>query len=179
MNYSTLKTEIDQIKSKVVAFGGLTVAQKKEINYKFRLEWNYNSNSMEGNTLTIEETRSVMVGNITVNNKPLKDILEMQGHDQIVTEILNIGKGNLQLSEKRICEIHKAIMHEENPLQKSKIGVWKKETNMIYNPKGERYDFVAPDEVQDKIHQLLNKTNAAIDAINANKKMHCTQLMSL
>ena len=77
MSYENVKTKIDSIKSQVAAFGELTIEQKKKINYKFRLELNYNSNSMEGNTLTIEETRSVMVGNLTVNDKPLKDIFEM------------------------------------------------------------------------------------------------------
>jgi Fic family protein len=170
MSFQSLKFTIDNLKAKVAGFGELSIEQKKKINYKFRLEWNYNSNSMEGNTLTIEETRSVMIGNITVNNKPLKDILEMQGHDQIVTEILRIGKGNLRLSEKRICEIHKLIMYEDSEVQKEKIGKWKQETNMIYNPKGERFDFVSPEEVPEKIHELLNKTNASIDAIIYNKK---------
>jgi len=170
MSYKDIKAAIDVIKSKVAAFGELTIEQKKKINYKFRLEWNFNSNSMEGNTLTIEETRSVMVGNLTVNDKPLKDVLEMQGHDKVISEILRIGKGELRLSEKRICEIHSAIMHEDDENQKDKIGKWKTEANMIYNHKGERYDFVAPKEVANKIHTLLNKTNASIDAINANKK---------
>lgn len=170
MGYENVKTKIDSIKSQVAAFGKLTIGQKKKINYKFRLEWNYNSNSMEGNTLTIEETRSVMVGNLTVNDKPLKDIFEMQGHDKVITEILKIGKGELKLSEKRIKEIHSGIMHEENPEFKNKIGQWKGQRNEIINSKGEKYLFVAPEEVPDKIHNLLNKTNAAIDAINAKKK---------
>lgn len=170
MSYENVKTKIDSIKSQVAAFGELTTEQKKKINYKFRLEWNYNSNSMEGNTLTIEETRSVMVGNLTVNDKPLKDIFEMQGHDKVITEILKIGKGELRLSEKRIKEIHSGIMHEENPEFKNKIGQWKEQPNEIINSKGEKYLFVAPEEVADKIHVLLNRINASIDAIKANKK---------
>ena len=170
MSYENKKAAIDAIKSQVATFGELSVEQKRKINYKFRLEWNYNSNSMEGNTLTIEETRSVMVGNLTVSDKPLKDIFEMQGHDKVITEILKIGKGELRLSEKRIKEIHSGIMHEENPESKNKIGQWKEQANEIINSKGEKYLFVAPEEVPSKIHALLNKTNAAIDAINANKK---------
>jgi Fic family protein len=170
MSYKKIKDTIDAIKAKVATFGELTIEQKKKINYKFRLEWNFNSNSMEGNTLTIEETRSVMVGNITVNDKPLKDVLEMQGHDKVITEILRIGKGELRLSEKKIKEIHSGIMHEENPNLKNKIGQWKDQANEIINSKGEKYLFVSPGEVPEKIHALLNKTNAAIDAINANKK---------
>ncbi|MCB9426407.1 MAG: Fic family protein [Flavobacteriales bacterium] len=170
MSYENAKNRIDAIKTKVKGLGVLNAEQKKKINYKFRLEWNFNSNSMEGNTLTIEETRSVMIGNLTVNDKPLKDIIEMQGHDRVVSEILSIGKGELRLSEKRICDIHKAIMYEDDDALKDKIGKWKQEPNMIYNHKNEKYDFVAPEEVPTRIHALLNKTNASIDAIFATKK---------
>src|SRR5690606_26074818 len=147
MDYQNILNEIEQIKKKVTALGSLSTDQKKKISYKFRLEWNYNSNSMEGNTLTIDDTKEVMVGNISVQNKPLKDIIEMQGHDKVVEDILRIGKAELRLSEKRIKEIHTSIMYEENDIDKDKIGKWKTGANYILNYKGERYDFVTPDEV--------------------------------
>lgn len=170
MDYQNILNEIEQIKKKVTALGSLSTDQKKKISYKFRLEWNYNSNSMEGNTLTIDDTKEVMVGNISVQNKPLKDIIEMQGHDKVVEDILRIGKAELRLSEKRIKEIHTSIMYEENDIDKDKIGKWKTGANYILNYKGERYDFVTPDEVPEKIHDLLNRTNADLDAFFQNKK---------
>lgn len=170
MKYKEIKIKIDTIKEKIVQHGKLTKEQINKINQKFRLEWNYNSNSMEGNTLTIEETRSVMVGNLDVHQKPIKDVLEMKGHDEVITDILKIGKGELRLSEKRIKEIHSAIMHEENPESKSKIGQWKQQANEIINSKGEKYLFVAPELVPERMHDLLNRTNAAIDAIQSNSK---------
>ncbi|CAM3786179.1 Fic family protein [Flavobacterium gelidilacus] len=165
MKYRSLKNKIDSIKEKIVQNGKLTKEQLNKINNKFRLEWNFNSNSMEGNTLTIEETRSVMVGNLDVHQKPIKDVLEMKGHDEVISEILKIGKGELRLSEKRIKEIHFGIMHEEDPERKKKIGDWKKENNEIINHKGEKYTFVDWELVPERMHDLLNKTNAAIDAI--------------
>ena len=59
----------------------------RKIEYKYRLECNYNSNKIEGGTLTKSETRSVMTGNITVEGKPLKDIREMQGHDEAMKDM--------------------------------------------------------------------------------------------
>jgi Fic family protein len=170
MKYQDIKNKIDTIKEKIVHQGKLTKEQLNKINHKFRLEWNFNSNSMEGNTLTIEETRSVMVGNLDVHQKPIKDVLEMKGHDEVITDILKIGKGELRLSEKRIKDIHSAIMHEENPEWKSKIGQWKQQANEIINSKGEKYLFVAPELVPERMHDLLNRTNAAIDAIQSNNK---------
>ncbi len=170
MKYTEIKNRIDTIKEKIVQNGKLTKEQLNKINNKFRLEWNFNSNSMEGNTLTIEETRSVMVGNLDVHQKPIKDVLEMKGHDEVISDILKIGKGELRLSEKRIKDIHAGIMHEEDPERKTKIGQWKQQANEIINPKGEKFLFVMPELVADKMHDLLNSTNAAIDAIQANRK---------
>lgn len=170
MAYTDIKHKIDLLRKQIASHGKLTPEQLKKINYKFRLEWNYNSNSMEGNTLTIEETRSVMVGNIMVDKKPYKDIAEMKGHDEVISDILKIGKGELRLSEARIKQIHEAIMYEETEEEKSKIGKWKNKNNYIYNYKGERYDFVDSEVVPDKIHDLLNHTNAAIDAIENKSK---------
>jgi Fic family protein len=170
MKYKDIKDKIDTIKEKIVLQGKLNKEQLNKINHKFRLEWNFNSNSMEGNTLTIEETRSVMVGNLDVHQKPIKDVLEMKGHDEVISDILKIGKGELRLSEKRIKEIHSGIMHEEDPERKKKIGNWKPENNEIFNHKGEKYTFVDWELVPDRMHELLNKTNAAIDAISLGKK---------
>jgi len=170
MAYTDIKHKIDLLREQIASHGKLTSEQLKKVNYKFRLEWNYNSNSMEGNTLTIEETRSVMVGNIMVDKKPYKDIAEMKGHDEVISDILKIGKGELRLSEARIKQIHEAIMYEETDEEKAKIGKWKKANNYIYNYKGERYDFVDSEVVPDKIHDLLNHTNAAIDAIENKSK---------
>ena len=170
MSYSEKREQIDLLQQKINSYGELSPDVKKKINYKFRLDWNYYSNSMEGNTLTKEETRSVMVGNITVDGKPISDVMEMRGHDNIISEIIKIGKGEIRLSEKRIKDIHKGIMHEEDETEKDKIGKWKTKSNYIINYKGEHFDFLPPSEVPEKIHALLDKTNAAIDAINNNKK---------
>ncbi|MBU0941507.1 MAG: Fic family protein [Bacteroidetes bacterium] len=170
MKYSSLKNKIDTIKEKIVENGKLTKEQLNKINNKFRLEWNFNSNSMEGNTLTIEETRSVMVGNLDVRQKPIKDVLEMKGHDEVISNILKIGNAELRLSEKRIKDIHIGIMHEEDPEKKNKIGNWKPENNEIINPKGEKYTFVDWELVPDKMHDLLNRTNASIDAVLSKSK---------
>ena len=170
MSYIDKRNQIDYLQKKIDAFGELSADVKKKINYKFRLDWNYYSNSMEGNTLTMDETRSVMVGNLTVGGKPIKDVLEMIGHDEVISQIISIGKKEVRLSEARIREIHKGIMNEEDESKNDKIGKWKTERNYIFNYKNERFDFVQPAEVPPRLDDLLNKTNADIDAIVQNKK---------
>jgi Fic family protein len=161
---------VDQLKAEIDALGKLPKEILNKINYKFRLDWNYYSNSMEGNTLTMDETRSIMIGNITVHGKPIKDVMEMRGHDDTILQILKIGKGELNIAEKRIKDMHKAIMHEDDEERRKKIGVWKQENNYLYNYKHERIDFSPFDQVPDEIHRLIDWFNAQKEKIDKSKK---------
>jgi Fic family protein len=170
MSFQNKLNKIDQLRENIESFGTLGKEVLNKINYKFRLDWNYYSNRMEGNTLTIEETKSVMVGNITIQNKPIKDVLEMQGHDKAIQLILKMGKGELNISESRIRDLHKAIMCEENPSENEKIGKWKAQPNHVFNYKGEKFDFIPPEEVQEKMHELINWINNEKEKITARAK---------
>lgn len=171
MELKQILERLTELKSEIGDLGKLPKEVLQKINYKFRLDWNYYSNRMEGGTLTREETRSVMVGNITVDGKPIKDVMEMNGHDEVVREILRMGKGEVRISEKRIKEIHKAIIKEtDDPIKNKQIGTWKLSLNEIINYKGEKISFSAPADVAVEMHELLNKTNAMLDAYFAGKK---------
>lgn len=163
MELQNLLDKIDSNRKQIDSSGKFENEVLNRIQYKFRLDWNYYSNKMEGGTLTRQETRSVMIGNVTVGGKPIKDVMEMKGHDNVVIDILKIGKGEIKISEKRIKDIHKAIMHEENPEQAKLIGDWKKEPNEVINYKGEKISFANPRDVAQKMHDLLNKTNTLLD----------------
>lgn len=171
MKLKEILDRLTELQTEISELGNLPKEVLQKINYKFRLDWNYYSNRMEGGTLTREETRSVMVGNITVDGKPIKDVMEMNDHDKVVREILKMGKGEVRISEKRIKEIHKAILKETDDASKNEqIGAWKTAPNEIINYKGEKISFTAPADVPVKMHDLLNQTNAELDAYFAGKK---------
>lgn len=173
VNLQHIIQQIDANQDLIASKGKFSAEVLKKINYKLRLDWNYYSNRMEGGTLTREETRSVMVGNIDVKGKPFKDVAEMNGHDKIVQEVLQMSRGELRLSERRIKDIHKAIMHEEVPQELAKIGVWKMTANEIINYQLEKFDFANPSDVPDKVHELLNSINAFLDKFHQGKaKQH-------
>jgi Fic family protein len=162
---------IDQLQAQIGQAGPLPPPRQKQLEFKFRLDWNYHSNATEGGTLTRAETRSLMVGLVDVGNKPLKEVLEMRGHDEIVREILKLGQNQARLSEKRIRDIHQAIIHEPDPKKQPWVGQWKTVPNeMIISDLGEKHEFLPPSEVPTAMHDLLDRTNAAWDAIVAHKK---------
>jgi Fic family protein len=170
MSYQDKLRQIDELQASIQEHGQIPIALLNKINYKLRLEWNYTSNSMEGNSLTKRETRTVMVGVVSVNDKPLKDILEIKNHDDVISTIMRMGKGELNISESRIRDIHRGIMYEDDPEKRKYIGQWKTIDNYLYNSRGERYDFVSHADVPEKMHELVNWANAEKEKIARNAK---------
>lgn len=170
MSYLEKIQQIDSFQAAIHAHGPLPQELLNKINYKLRLEWNYTSNSMEGNSLTKRETRTVMVGVINVQDKPLKDVIEIRNHDKVISTIMKIGKGELNVSESRIREIHKGIMYEEDPEKQRFIGEWKNVDNYMFNFEGERYYFVPYTEVAERMHWLVNWLNTEKEKIQRNQK---------
>lgn len=162
--------ELDQLRLEIETKGKLPPEVLRKVEYQFRLECNYHSNRIEGGTLTKPETRSVMVGNITVDGKPLKDIREMAGHDQMMLQILRVGQGELRLSPARVKEIHRTIIVEEDPAKQNEVGNWKTANNEIINARLEKFAFTPFDEVPEKMQELLNWLNAGLDRIHGKKK---------
>jgi Fic family protein len=169
MSYLEKIQQIDSLQAAIQAHGPISLELLNKINYKLRLEWNYTSNSMEGNSLTKRETRTVMVGVINVQDKPLKDIIEIRNHDKVISTVMKMGKAELNVSESRIREIHKGIMYEEDPEKMKYAGQWKNVDNYMINFEGERYDFVPHAEVGERMHQLINWLNSEKEKIERSK----------
>ena len=60
---------------------GMEGADEERLWMKLRLEWNYNSNHIEGNTLTYQETELLLIHGRTAGGHPMRDYEEMKAHD--------------------------------------------------------------------------------------------------
>ena len=79
---------------------------------KFRLDWNYHSSNIEGNSLTYGETKALILFGQTAQAKPLKDHLEVSGHDQAIKYIEEIVRKERPLNETFIRELYKIILKQ-------------------------------------------------------------------
>ena len=82
------------------------------IEQKLRLEANYNSNAIEGNTLTLGETRSLILHGLTAHGKPIRDHLDIEGHDSALQAIEAAVKDNQELNEVFIRNLHRVLLKE-------------------------------------------------------------------
>ncbi|MBM4422426.1 MAG: Fic family protein [Chloroflexi bacterium] len=101
------------------------VAQKKEVldsrrplpapaltNLKsyFDVEWTYNSNAIEGSTLTLQETKVVIEHGLTIGGKTLTEHLEAVNHKHAIDFVEALAKEDEPLTEHNIRQIHALIL---------------------------------------------------------------------
>ena len=100
---------IDEKKAILDTLRPLTAGEVARLKDEFLVEFTYNSNAIEGNTLTLQETAMVLEG-MTIDRKPLKDHLEVIGHRDAFEYMLQLVKEKIQLSERVIKEIHSLVL---------------------------------------------------------------------
>jgi Fic family protein len=81
----------------------------KSLREKLLLEWTYNSNAIEGNTLTMNETKVVLEG-ITVGGKTMREHLEVINHRDAIAFVENIVHKGEELSEWQIKNLHQLVL---------------------------------------------------------------------
>ncbi len=101
--------EIEDKKQKLSELRPLTPGEVERLREEFMIEFTYNSNAIEGNTLTLKETAMVLEG-ITIDQKPMKDHLEAVGHRDAFLYIQEIATKEVELSEYVIKNIHSLVL---------------------------------------------------------------------
>lgn len=82
----------------------------KSIKESLSLEWIYNSNSIKGNTLTLQETKLVLEEGFTIKGKSLREHLEALNHQEAISYVESLISDNYQLDESDIKKIHELVM---------------------------------------------------------------------
>lgn len=107
--YATIFAHVDALKSQLAKRRPLTQGELKRLQDEFLVEFTYNSNAIEGNTLTLRETALVLEG-VTVDKKPLKDHLEAVGHRDAFLYVQQLVTDKVLISEKVIRAIHSLVL---------------------------------------------------------------------
>ena len=118
----------------------------KSLKESVNLEWTYNSNGIEGNTLTLRETQVVLEG-ITVGGKSIKEHLEAINHEKAILYLDEIVKDENLITEWNIKNIHQLILKD---IDNENAGRYRKENVTI---KGTIH--IPPDYL--KIPELMEK----------------------
>lgn len=108
-SYAELFAEVDALKTELDKRRPLTQGELQRLREEFLIEYTYNSNAIEGNTLTLQETALVLEG-VTIDKKPLKDHLEAVGHRDAFLYVQDLVKDKVPFSESIIKQIHTLVL---------------------------------------------------------------------
>ena len=158
---------IDQLKVDLDSFRPLPPAVLAQVEQKLRLEANYHSNAIEGNALTLGETRSLILHGLTARGKPMRDHLDIEGHDAAVKAIEDAIKDDHALNEVFIRNLHRMLLKEPYETESVtpdgrrgkriiSIGDYKTTPNHVRTSTGETYYFTPPEQVKPAMSDLID-----------------------
>ena len=154
---------------------------------KFRLEFNYNSNHIEGNTLTYGQTKLLLLFDRTTGDNKGREIEEMKSHDVALKMITEISADKeTPLTEKLIREINELIL--VRPFYNDAItpngqptkrlitpGEYKKQPNSVLLPDGSMFYYASPEETPALMGDLIewyNQNKEATHPVRLAALMH-------
>jgi Fic family protein len=169
MNYNTKNIEkIEYLKSELDKLLPFSRENQKKLDKKIRLEFNYNSNHLEGNTLTYGQTQLLLFFDKSSGDVPVSDIEEMKAHDVALSQIIEMANDDERpLTETFIKELNKTIlvkpfwkdaisMNGTPTRKKIEIGQYKTSPNSVQLKNGEVHEYASPEETPALVRDLLN-----------------------
>jgi len=102
-----LLKKIDQYARAIREYRPLSADEVRELDNYFRIGCTYASNALEGNSLTLSETKVLLEDGITVGGKPIRDCYEATGHAKAYDYMLALARGGeLRFAEDAILQLH-------------------------------------------------------------------------
>jgi Fic family protein/DNA-binding XRE family transcriptional regulator len=143
-NLSAILVEIDALKTKLDQFRQF---DSYRISQALELEYTFESNRIEGNTMTLRETDLVINEGLTISGKSMREHLEVINHQEAIAYIKHLMDKKSNLNEREVLSIHNLILRGINP---EDAGRYRKVQVMI---KGSSYmppqPYMVPKEMED------------------------------
>ena len=153
----SLLSQIDRKKKELDGKRSLTEGELTRLNEEFTVEYTYNSNAIEGNTLTLRETDLVLRG-LTIDKKPLKDHMEAVGHKEAFDFVTELVKEKCEINERVIKQIHYLVLADK----KDDRGVYRRVPVRIM---GAAHETAQPYLIVTKMEELLRNYLASEEHI--------------
>jgi Fic family protein len=158
---TSLKNEIDNHRP-------LPPDLMKTLTQKFREEWTYHTNAIEGNTLTLQETAFFLREGLTVKGKTLREYLEIVNHAEAVYFLSDAIKQR-DLTEGLIKEFHALLFEGVKAWtggKRIKPGLYKSEDNHVLTPSGDIHYYTPAVQVPNEMEALLSWFMANKDTLH-------------
>ncbi len=180
MNLKQIYQKVDTLKKQLDTLQPIKESDNQRLWKKFRLEWNFNSNHIEGNTLTYSHTELLLFFDQVTGDYTGREIEEMKAHDVAVKMVIDLAYDKERnLTEHFIRELNKvllvrpfwkeAITSDGQPTRKEVVpGIYKRHPNSVRLENGEIFSYASPEETPSLMGDFITFHNES--AIN--KEVH-------
>jgi Fic family protein len=152
-NMYPMLERIQQKKQLIEKARPLPTSAIQRIKHDMSLEWTYNSNSIEGNTLTLAETRVVLEDGLTIGGKSLSEHFETINHDKAITYLEEIVHPDYRIRMVDLMHIHELIMTNIDKEYAGRV------RNGMVRIVGANFIPPSPDKVSDLLMELIDFVN--------------------
>jgi len=118
---SSTFTRLEEKKELLTQSRPLPAIALQKIKDSLSIEWTYNSNSIEGNSLTLQETYVVLQDGMTVKGKSLREHFEINNHHKALDYLYRIVDENYTISSKDILSIHAYVLNNIEDLYAGRL----------------------------------------------------------
>lgn len=164
------------IRKALVAWQALQPLSEKDrdrLSRRFTVDFNYNSNHIEGNTLTYGQTEILLLFGKVIGEANVKDVQEMTASNvglRMMTEVAAVKE--MPLTQNFIRSLHKTLLSEDYTVYRDlpggvqtsytvHAGTYKTRPNSVITSYGERFEYASPEETPGLMTDLVDWYNAA------------------
>lgn len=165
--------KIEQIYREWQSLQPLSEHDQSRLSRKFTVEYNYNSNHIEGNTLTYGQTELLLLFGRVSGEGELRDFDEMKASQvglKMMTEEATTGK--MPLTQNFIRQLHKTLLREDYTVYRNlpggmytsfviHAGQYKTRPNSVITRYGDRFEYASPEETPTMMTELVDWYNEA------------------
>lgn len=166
--------QIPELYQKWLAMHPLLPEDEQRLQLKFMLDFNFNSNHIEGNTLTYGQTEVLLLLGEVVGSAKMKDLEEMKAHNVCLKMMEAEALNGHPLTELFIRNMHQTMLREDYEVFRQlpgdirtsytvHAGCYKTRPNSVITPTGERFDYASPEETPAFMHDLVAWYNRVAD----------------
>lgn len=107
---NNLLQRIQEKKKKLDKLRPLPSTILEKLRHDLALEWTYNSNAIEGNTLTLQETRLVLEEGVTIKGRSLREHFEAKNHGKAIAHLESLIQEKSDITEDHILQLHRLVL---------------------------------------------------------------------
>lgn len=185
VNVRDVFKKLDKLKAELDALRPLNAETNTRLEQKLNIELTWNSNAIEGNTLTLGETKTFLLYGITAKEKPFRDYIDIAGHKEALDYVENAVIRGDALTQSFCRFLHKILLGEKTfrikavtqegmaTTREIRSGEYKQQANSVLTSTGEIFYYTAPNELYSCMTDLFDWYNKQLVGTAHGIKVAC------